>query len=78
MTEAIRVKFQTDGGPWVRHNMPCPVLWDQKKAVFDLNNNAFQPSWAAQEEGWMIVKATGWRACLIRLLSCSKAIKSHE
>lgn len=76
--EAIRVKFQTDGGPWVRHNMPCPINWDMKKAVFDLNTNTFQPSWDAQKQGWMTVKATGWRAFIIRLLAGSKVIKSHE
>lgn len=73
-----KIVFETDGGPWVRHNMPCPIYWDMKKAVFDLNNNTFQPSWSAQEEGWMLIKATGWRAFLIRILSRSKEIKSHE
>ncbi|CUX07639.1 hypothetical protein CFBP6626_07520 [Agrobacterium tumefaciens] len=78
MVERARIKFETDGGPWVRHNMPCAIYWDLKPAVFDLNNNTFQPSWSAQEEGWMLVKATGWRASLIRFLSRSKEIKSHE
>lgn len=76
--EMTRVKFETDGGPWVRHNMPCPVYWDIKKAVFDLNNNTFQPSWDAQKDGWMIVNAIGWRATFIRWLARSKPIKPNE
>ncbi len=76
--EKTRVKFETDGGPWVRHNMPCPVNWDVDKAVFDMNNNTFQPSWNAQKEGWMMVKAKGFRASLIRLLSSNKQIKTPE
>lgn len=76
--EATRVKFQTDGGPWLKHNMPCAVSWDNKKAVFDMNNNTFQPSWDAQKDGWMLVNAKGWRAVLIRTLARSKTIKPNE
>lgn len=75
--ETARIKFETDGGPWVRHNMPCPVSWDAEKAVYDMNNNIFQPSWASQEEGWMMVRATGWRAILIRMLSKTRRLKSN-
>jgi hypothetical protein len=71
--DTARVRFETDGGPWVRHNMPCPVNWESEKAVFDMNNGTFQPSWAAQERGWMMVRATGFRAALIKMLS-----KSHK
>lgn len=75
--EMNRVKFETDGGPWVKHNQPCAVSWDQGKAVFDMNNNVFQPSWVEQENGWMMVRAKGWRAVIIRFLSDTKRLKSN-
>ena len=76
--DRLRVRFETDGGPWVKHNMPCAVSWDQDKAVFDMNNNVFQPSWGMQKEGWILVKATGFRGALIRLLSGAARLKSNE
>lgn len=78
MNDTTKVKFITDGGPWVRHNMPCAVSWDQDKAVFDMNNNVFMPSWSAQEDGWMLVRATGIRAWLIRQLSSTSRLKTNE
>lgn len=65
----MRVEFETDGGPWVRHNMPCAVAWDAAKAVFDMDQQIFKPSWQAQDEGWMLVRATGGRAALVRWLT---------
>ena len=76
--DRLRVRFETDGGPWVKHNMPCAVSLDQDKAVFDMNNNVFQPSWVMQKEGWILVKATGLRGVLIRLLSGTSRLKSNE
>lgn len=77
MPALSRIQFVTDGGPWVEHNMPCAVYFNRSKAVFDLNTNKFQPSWEAQEEGWMLIKATGWRALIIRFLSKTREIKPY-
>lgn len=63
------VNIITDGGPWVKHNMHCPIMWDKEPAVFDMDQNVFLPSWKAQEDGWITVKAVGWRGFLIRWLS---------
>jgi len=73
-----KIDFITDGGPWVNHNMPCPINWTKEKAVFDMNQNVFVPSWKAQEEGWITVKATGWRGALIRWLSRYHELRAHE
>lgn len=76
--ETTRVKFQTDGGPWIRHNMPCAVNFDDELAVFDMDNNKFQPSWAAQNDGWMLINAKGWRVAFIRFLANYAPLKPNE
>lgn len=73
-----KVNFITDGGPWVSHDMPCPVMWDKQQAVFDMNQNVFVPSWKAQEQGWIMVRATGLRGVLIRWLSRYHQLRPHE
>lgn len=68
MSELAKIKIETDGGPWARHNYPCPVHGDEP-AVLNLDDGVFHPSWKAQDAGWMLVKATGLRARIIRALS---------
>lgn len=57
------VQIETDGGPWATHDMPCGVHFDKgEKAVLNLNDGVFEPSWRAQSEGWRLVcVAPGWR-----------------
>ena len=48
-------------GPIATHDLPCAVHYLVKEpAVFDLNSGVFHPSWAAQEQGWHIIKADTW------------------
>lgn len=54
-----QIKIESDGGPWVNHNYPCPVIRDSH-AVFNLNTGVFEPSWGAQRAGWHIVHADTW------------------
>lgn len=42
-----------------QHDMPCAVFRG-KSAVIDCADNVFHPSWAAQREGWRLVRATNW------------------
>ncbi len=49
----------TDGGPWAEHNMPCAVK-QSEPAVLDLGTGIFMPSWEAQRDGWMLIKAPKW------------------
>jgi hypothetical protein len=67
MDALLQVTKHTDGGPWVSHNYPCPVI-DTDPAVWDMNASVFRPSWAAQREGWHLVQATGWKLWLLRQL----------
>lgn len=68
MTDDLaEIRVITDGGPWAFHNYPCPVHW-KKHAVLNIGTGVFQPSWEAQKDGWMLVRASGWRAWLIKLL----------
>lgn len=55
----------SDGGPWVKHNMPCAVEPSQK-AVYDLGQGVFLPSWAAQRQGWMLIKPPKWLRWFLR------------
>ncbi len=57
--------IDTDGGPWAKHNKPCPVFQDEH-AVFDLNIGIFLPSWKAQREGWILVKVPRWLRWFIK------------
>lgn len=64
MSKLLQVTKHTDGGPWVSHNYPCPVI-GAEPAVWDMNANVFLPSWAAQREGWRLVHATGWKLAVL-------------
>ena len=48
-----------DHGPVCDHNMPCAVLAGEP-AVLNGSTGVFQPSWKAQEKGWMLVRAPRW------------------
>lgn len=50
------------------HNLPCPIYYD-KHAVFDVNHQCFTPCWFARNEGWMFVRATGWKQRIIKWLA---------
>lgn len=47
-----------DLGLAVEHNMPCAVLGPTRHAVFNTSRGVFQPSGAAQMEGWYLIRAT--------------------
>lgn len=64
----FKVEIITDGGPWAEHNFPCPVYVQSRSAVYNLNTCVFEPSWTAQKDGWMTIRATGWKARAIRLI----------
>ncbi len=54
-------------GPVAFHTQRCAVLPGQH-AVLDLNAGVFRPSWAAQEQGWRLVRADTWlRRLALRL-----------
>ena len=54
----IKIDIQ---GPFARHDLPCAVHYSaQESAVLDLGSGVFHPSWAAQEQGWHIIKADTW------------------
>jgi hypothetical protein len=45
----------------ITHNYPCPVLYNSdEKAVCNLHDGTFHPSWKAQEAGWKLIKADTW------------------
>lgn len=54
------ISIETDGGPWARHNMPCPVC-DDEKAILDLNTGIFQPGGKCQMQGWKTIRKRRWR-----------------
>lgn len=43
-------------GVCAEHDYSCPVF-RKEHAVLDLNTGVFQPSWKAQERGWVLIKA---------------------
>jgi hypothetical protein len=58
--DIYRIKFETDGGPWVEHDYPCPVHYGILNAVYDMDRDIFKPSWSAQKAGWHLIKADNW------------------
>ncbi len=63
------IRFHNYGGaPAAIHNMPCPQCV-KEPAVIQLDDRqhrpTFQPCWSCQKEGWVTVKATGWRRHLL-------------
>lgn len=53
-------------GFYVEHDQPCAVLFNQH-AVYNINKDIFEPSWAAQDEGWKLVRAeTRFQRWLLR------------
>lgn len=63
--EPRQPKVFTDGGPWAMHDQCCAVYQDQS-AVLNLNTGIYNPSWAAQKDGWMLVRPPGWLRWLVR------------
>lgn len=46
-------------GPVALHDMPCAVE-PCKSAVLDVGTGVFHPSWAAQGEGWALLRMPHW------------------
>jgi hypothetical protein len=51
-------------GPAAEHDVACPIFGPKYHAV--LSDGIFQPSWKAQHEGWMTVKAPKWLQKFLR------------
>lgn len=74
MSDKVHCAVKTPREPWVQHEGPiafhdqrCAVL-PGEHAVLDLNSGIFQPSWAAQMQGWQLVHANTWlRRLALRL-----------
>jgi len=67
-----QIKFNNFGGsPMAEHNMPCANCVCHP-AVIQMTSDkllpTFQPCWKCQKEGWVTVRATGWRRFLLRTL----------
>lgn len=61
----VEIQIITDGGPWAKHNFPCPVLRN-RHAVLNLGTGTFHPSWKAQEDGWTLIQVRWkWLRCLL-------------
>jgi len=56
--ETHKPEIQVEG-PSATHTQGCAVRHGEP-AVLDMNEWVFQPSWAAQEEGWRLVHAKSW------------------
>lgn len=58
-------------GLYAEHDHACSVFWDQdEKSVYNCNEGVFEPSWRAQDEGWMLVcVAPGWRRWLVQKIA---------
>ena len=55
-------------GPFGDHDMPCSVLHGQEKAVLDMNQGVFHPSWKAQGDGWRLIRVKSrWQKLLFWL-----------
>jgi len=66
MSSLLEVDIITDGGPWAKHNMPCPVC-GQEPAVLQLWNGIFQPCWKCQKKGIITLQLPRWLMKLIRI-----------
>lgn len=50
------------------HDQCCAVNW-RAPAVLNVDRGVFEPSWAAQGEGWRLIHAnTRWKRFLLRWL----------
>jgi len=52
--ELLKIKIESDGGPWCIHDMPCAVC-GINHAVYDLSVGKFQPCWDCQKKGFVLV-----------------------
>lgn len=43
-------------GLFAEHNMPCCVYVEDQPAVFNCNVGIFEPSWKAQEDGFILLR----------------------
>lgn len=55
----LTVTVVTDGGPWAKHNMPCPVC-AINVAIMNLNEGIFEPCWMCTRDGWQLRKKRWW------------------
>lgn len=64
--DVAKIKVVTDGGPWVEHNMPCPIC-REKHAIMQLWDGNFLPCWSCQKDGYKTLKLSKfWRYVLKR------------
>lgn len=56
------------GGPFAIHDMACAVHHQSEKAVLELNEHVFHPSWKARGDGWRLVRLGKWQLRLLKLL----------
>ena len=57
-----RPTIHSDGGPWVTHDMACPVFFENCRAVYDMDRRVFMPSDSARIQGWKLVRVkTSWQ-----------------
>jgi hypothetical protein len=57
----------TDGGPWAKHNMPCPVCLDNR-AVLNIGTGRFDVCWKCQRIGWGIVRLPKWLYSVLKII----------
>jgi hypothetical protein len=53
--EKVNVEVFADGGPWVKHNMPCSVCHDQS-AVYNISTGILEPCWECQRRGFRLCR----------------------
>ena len=46
----------SDMGLYADHDRCCPI-YPNEKAVLNMNNGTFKPSWVAQNDGWRTLRA---------------------
>lgn len=53
--ELSELKLDMSHGLIAFHNQRCGIDFNEK-AVYDLNNGIFHPSWRAHRDGWKLIK----------------------
>ena len=63
--ELAKIKVDNNG-MFAEHNMPCYIHMETEPAVFNCNVGIFEPSWRAQEEGFVLLRVKN--KTILRLL----------
>jgi hypothetical protein len=65
----LDIEIKEIGLGLVTHNYPCPIWFTSEKAVYTNPDGHFLPSWRAQKEGWVLIKADKkWKKFLVWLM----------